>query len=55
MGQQKGKPFVHVLYWKKKSLKIFSITNLPISIKLGTNHSWVNGIQNCSNKRLNPL
>jgi hypothetical protein len=31
--------------------KIFSSrTSKPISIKLGTNHPWVKGILNCSNK-----
>jgi hypothetical protein len=28
----------------------FSRTSRPISIKLGTNHPWVKGILNCSNK-----
>jgi hypothetical protein len=28
---------------------------MPISIKLGTNHPWVKGILNCSNKGLGPL
>jgi hypothetical protein len=32
------------------SKKIFSRTSGPISIKLGTNHPWVKGILNCSNK-----
>jgi hypothetical protein len=30
--------------------KIFFRTSKLISIKLGTNHPWVKGIQNCSNK-----
>jgi hypothetical protein len=31
--------------------KIFiSRTRKPISIKLGTNHPWVKGIQNCTNQ-----
>jgi hypothetical protein len=37
--------------WKK----IFSRTSRPISIKIGTNHPWVQGILNCTNKRLGPL
>jgi hypothetical protein len=32
------------------SKKIFSRTSRPISIKLGINHPWVQGILNCSNK-----
>jgi hypothetical protein len=35
------------LYGKKI---FFSRTSGPISIKLGTNHRWVKGILNCSNK-----
>jgi hypothetical protein len=30
--------------------KIFSRTRRPISAKLSTNHPWVKGILNCSNK-----
>jgi hypothetical protein len=30
--------------------KIFSRTNWSISIKLDTNHPWVKGILNCSNR-----
>jgi hypothetical protein len=30
--------------------KIFSRTSRPISIKLCTNHPWVKGFLNCSNK-----
>jgi hypothetical protein len=30
-------------------------TSRPISIPLGTNHPWVNGILNCSNKGPVPL
>jgi hypothetical protein len=30
--------------------QIFSRAGRPISIKLGTNHPWVKGIQNSSNK-----
>ena len=41
------------MHWK--SLKIFSRTSGPISIKLGTNHSWVKEILNCSNKGPGPL
>jgi hypothetical protein len=37
---------VHVFILKKK----FSRTSEPISIKLGTNHPYVKGIQNCTNK-----
>jgi hypothetical protein len=37
------------------SKKIFSRTSWPISIKLGTNHLWVKGIQNCTNKGPGPL
>jgi hypothetical protein len=28
---------------------------MPISIKLGTNHPWVKGILNCSDKGRGPL
>jgi hypothetical protein len=35
--------------------KISSRTSRPISIPLGTNHPWVNGILNCSNKEPVPL
>jgi hypothetical protein len=31
--------------------KIFSRSSRPISIKLGTNHFWVKGILNFTNKR----
>jgi hypothetical protein len=34
--------------------KIFS-SNGPISIKLGTNHPWVNRIQNCTNQGPGPF
>jgi hypothetical protein len=34
------------VYVEKKN---FSRTSRPISIKLGTNYSWVKGILNCSN------
>jgi hypothetical protein len=34
---------------------IFSRASRPISIKLGINHPWVNGILNCSNKGPGPL
>jgi hypothetical protein len=33
----------------------FSRTSRPISIKLGINHPWVNGILNSSNKGPGPL
>jgi hypothetical protein len=35
--------------------KIFSKTSWQISIKLTTNHPWVKGILNCSNKLPGPL
>jgi hypothetical protein len=35
--------------------KIFSRTSTLISITLGTNHPWVKGILNCSNKGPGPL
>jgi hypothetical protein len=39
-----------------KFLKIFfSRTSRPISIKLGINHPWGEGILNCSNKGPGPL
>jgi hypothetical protein len=39
-----------------KFLKIFFFrTNGPNSMKLGTNHPWVKGIQVCSNKGPGPL
>jgi hypothetical protein len=38
---------------KKKIL--FSRNCRPISIKLGTYHPWVNGIQNCSNEGPGPF
>jgi hypothetical protein len=41
------------IHWK--SLKIFSRTSGPKSIKLGTYHTWVKGIQVCSNKGPGPL
>jgi hypothetical protein len=37
--------------YRKKSIKIFSRAGKPISIKLGTNHPKVKGIQNCTNQR----
>jgi hypothetical protein len=33
----------------------FFRTGSPISIELGINHSWVNGILDCSNKESGPL
>jgi hypothetical protein len=36
-------------------LKNISRTSRPISIKLDTNHPWVKGILNCSNKGPGPL
>jgi hypothetical protein len=38
-----------ILYLYRK-IKTFSRTSRPISIKLGTNHPWVKGILNCTNK-----
>jgi hypothetical protein len=35
--------------------KIFSRGSEPISIKLGTNHPWVKGIQNFTNEGPGPL
>jgi hypothetical protein len=35
--------------------QIFSRTSRPISIKHGTNHPWVKGYQNCTNKGPVPL
>jgi hypothetical protein len=35
--------------------KIFFRTSRPISIKLGINHLWVNGILNSSNKGPGPF
>jgi tRNA splicing ligase len=51
-GPQYGKPYLHVFILK---IKIFSRTSRPISIKLDTNHAWVKGILNCSNKGPDPL
>jgi hypothetical protein len=33
----------------------FARTNCLVSIKLGTNHVWVKGIQVCANKGIGPL
>jgi hypothetical protein len=39
-----------------KSFKNLLLQNSrPISIKLGTNHVWIKGILNCSNKGPDPL
>jgi hypothetical protein len=35
--------------------KTFSRISRSISIKLGTNHPWVKGLQNCSDKGPGPL
>jgi hypothetical protein len=35
--------------------KFFSRTSMPITIKLGINYPWVQGILNCSNKGPGPL
>jgi hypothetical protein len=37
------------------NLKIFSRTTLSNSMKLDSNHAWVKGIINCTNKRPSPL
>jgi hypothetical protein len=44
-----GNPFLHVFILEK--IFLFR-TSWPISIKFGTNHRRVKGIQVCSNKRL---
>jgi hypothetical protein len=41
------------VYIEKKNF--FSRTSWPISIKINTNHPWMKGIVNCSNKVLGPL
>ena len=38
-----------------KKLKIFLITTGPLSIKLGTKHSWGTGIQICLNEEPRPF
>jgi hypothetical protein len=52
VGPQKGKPYLHVFILKKISS---SRTSSPISIKVDTNHPWVKGILNFSNKGPGPL
>jgi hypothetical protein len=47
MGPQQGKPLFACVYIVKM---FFSRISRLISIKLGTNYSWVKGIQNSSNK-----
>jgi hypothetical protein len=42
---QYGKPYLLVFMLGE----IFSRTRMPISLKLGLNHSWVKEILNCSN------
>jgi hypothetical protein len=39
----------------KNLLQNHSRTSRPISMKLDTNHAWVKGILNCSNKGPDPL
>ena len=51
-GATVGKTIFTCVYIEKK---IFSRTSWPISIKLGTNHPWVQGILNCSIKGPDPL
>jgi hypothetical protein len=43
-----------LVYWKE-SLKMKHLAMHAISIKLGTNHSWMNGIQVYSNEGPNHL
>jgi hypothetical protein len=43
-----GKTIFTCVYIEKKISS--SRTSRPISMPLGTNHPWVNGILNCSNK-----
>jgi hypothetical protein len=50
-GATTGKTIFTYVYIEK----IFSRTSRPISIKLGTNHPYVTGILNCSNKGPGPL
>jgi hypothetical protein len=50
MGPQRRKPFLHVFILGKKSLKIFSRINRPISIKLDTNHPCIKGIRVFTNQ-----
>jgi hypothetical protein len=49
-GDNSGRVKMH---WK--FFKTFSRTSWPKSIKLGTNHPWVKGIQVCSNKGPGPF
>jgi hypothetical protein len=53
VGPQLGKTIFAYVYIEKKNF--FPRTSKPISIKLGTNHPWVKGILNCSNKGPCPL
>jgi hypothetical protein len=47
-GATIGKNIYMCLYWGKKF--VFYRTSRPISIKVGTNHPWLKGILNSSNK-----
>jgi hypothetical protein len=51
-GHNRETIFTYV-YIEKKIF--FSRTSRPISFKLGTNHPWVKGILNSSNKGSGPL
>ena len=37
------------IHWRNKKI-VFSRTTEPISNKLGTKHSWMKGVQVCSNE-----
>jgi hypothetical protein len=50
-GRNRENHIYMCLYWKKNLLQI----QQPISIKLNTNHAWVKGILNCSNKGPGPF
>jgi hypothetical protein len=58
MGLQWGNQFLHIFVFEKHEknlLKIFSIANRPISIKLDKIYPYLKGIQVYSNKRSGPL
>jgi hypothetical protein len=46
---------IHLLNVYIEEKNIFFRASRPISIKLGTNHPWVKGILNCSNRGPGPL
>jgi hypothetical protein len=52
MGHNWENYFMYV-YIGKISVKIFSRTTKPISVKLGTNHSCMKGIEVCSKSSSN--